>query len=147
MKVLIDSREQKPLIFGCDWERRCLPVGDYGCSFKEDHLHDVIWERKSIGDLYGTLTLGYDRFRRMMLKAAEKKITVIIAIEGTKDKVLKGYEHSARDPKSILVQLETIEKKYGVKSVFFASRISMQNHIADYYYEEYQKWLDKPESS
>ncbi len=141
IKILVDSREQRPLKFGCDWERRCLPVADYGASFSEGHLHSTIFERKSISDLYGSLTQGYDRFRKMFQKAAVLNIKVIIGIEGSKEKVLNGYDHSARDPKSILVQLETIDKKYGVESIFFPSRISMANYIADYYNEEYEKWL------
>ncbi len=141
IKVYVDSREQRPLTFGCDWERKGLPVADYGCSFGENHMHNVLFERKSCNDLYGSLTQGYDRFRRMFQKAAEKGFTVIIAIECSKEKVLKGVSHSAREPESIIKQLETINIKYGVSHIFFPSRISMQNYIVDYYNEEYQKFL------
>ncbi len=147
MQIIVDSREQRPLVFGCDFIVKKLHVGDYGAAFKEGHLHEVVWERKSIADLFGTLTFGYDRFRKEITRAEKAKIRLIIAIEGTKEKVLLGYKHSSRDPVSIIKQLETIEKKYGVKAVFFASRISMQNYIADYYYEEYQRWLDRPEQA
>lgn len=150
MTILVDSREKRPLIFCCDYKKQCLPVADYGASFKEGHFHNVVWERKSIGDLFGTLTFGYDRFRRMICKSQEHNLEVIIAIEGTKEKVLKGYSHSARDPESIIKQLETIEKKYGVKSVFFTSRASMANYIVDFYLKHYEEWKlcpgpEKPE--
>lgn len=141
MKIIVDSREQRPLTFGCDWERKGLPVADYGCSFKDNHLHQVLFERKSVADLYGTLTQGYDRFRRMFQKAESKNFKVIIAIEGSKEKVLAGYKHSARDPESIIKQLETINTKYGVSHIFFPSRIAMQNYIVDYYVIEYEKYL------
>lgn len=141
MKIIVDSREQRPLTFGCDWERKGLPVADYGCSFKDNHLHNVLFERKSCNDLYGSLTQGYERFKRMFLKAADKGLTVIICIEGTKDKVLKGVSHSARDPESIIKQLETIRTKYNVEHIFFPSRIAMQNYIVDYYVIEYEKYL------
>lgn len=140
MIILVDSREKRPLKFSCGQKKECLPVGDYGAAFHEKHLHSTIWERKSIGDLFGTLTFGYDRFRREIQKAADLNITLIIAVEGTREKVLEGYEHSKRDPASILVQLGTIEKKYGVKTDFFHSRANMANYIVDFYLKEYEEW-------
>jgi ERCC4-type nuclease len=134
----VDSREQAPLVFNCNWIRKKLIVGDYGASFGNNHLHSVIWERKSIGDLFGSLTFGYERFRKMFERATKNNIMVVIAIEGSREKVLKGYTHSSRDPESILKQLETIERKYGVASVFFPSRIAMQKHIQAYYEKEFQ---------
>ncbi len=142
MIILVDSREQRPLKFGCDWEKKCLPVGDYGARFSEDYVCSVVFERKSIGDLFGSLTFGYDRFRRMFQKAAVLNIKVVIAIEGTQEKVLEGYKHSRRDPKSILVQLETIKKKYDIESIFFTSRISMAHYIADYYRMQYEQFME-----
>lgn len=142
MKIIIDTREKTKLKFCCDTELICLPVGDYGAQFQEGHMHNVIFERKSIGDLFGTLTFGYERFRRQIQKAATMQISMIIAIEGSKEKVLKGYSHSQRDPESILVQLETIRRKYGIEHIFFPSRISMANYIVDYYLVEYEKFKD-----
>lgn len=144
MHIIVDSREQRPLVFGCDWDRKCLPCGDYGASFKEGHMHSTMFERKSIGDLFGTMTFGYDRFRRLIQKAATLNIKIIIAVEGTKEKVLLGYKHSARDPKSIIVQLETIRNKYGIETIFFPSRIAMQHYIVDYYLVEYEKFISVP---
>lgn len=139
MKIIIDSREQRPLTFGCDWLRKKLHVGDYCASFKDDHLHDTVFERKSIGDLFTTLTFGYDRFRREINRAEIAKTRLIIVVEGTKEKVLKGYDHSARDPESIIKQLETIKSKYGVETIFFGNRVSMANYIHDYFFEEFER--------
>ena len=113
-----------------------MPVGDYGCSFYEGHLHPVIWERKSIGDLYVSLTFQYDRFRKMFRRAEEKGIKVIICIEGTKEKVLEGYDHSARDPQSIIKQLETIRTKYNVDHLFFKTRHQMSAYIEQFFQNE-----------
>lgn len=143
MIIIQDSREKAPLKFACGKIVKCLPCGDYGASFYDGHRHETIWERKSIGDLFGTLTFGYDRFRREIQKAADLKIELIIAVEGSKEKVLKGYQHSQRDPKSILIQLETIEKKYGVKTAFFGNRIGMANYIVDYYLIRYEEWKNE----
>ena len=140
--LLVDSRERAPLIFGCDWERKGLKVGDYCARFSPSYQYPLVFERKSINDLFGSLTQSYDRFRRMLLRAEKLGIRVVIAIEGTKEKVLKGCSHSARDPESILVQLETIKKKYNVEYIFFPSRIAMQHYIVDYYLTRYEEYLE-----
>ena len=137
MVILVDSREQRPLEFGCDFKRKGLKFGDYGCMFSATYQYPVVFERKGIGDLFGSLTYGYDRFRRMFERAAKANYKVIIAIEGTREKVLNGYPHSARDPESVIKQLETINNKYGVAHIFFPSRIAMSHYICNYYYEEY----------
>ena len=74
-----------------------------------------------------------------MFDRAEKAgFKIIIAVEGTKEKVLKGYSHSARDPESIIKQLETIKNKYGVETIFFGNRLSMANYIHDYFFVKYE---------
>ncbi len=141
MRILIDSREQRPLTFGCISERKALKFGDYGCMFSEIYQYPVVFERKSIPDLYGSLTQGYDRLRKCFDKAEKAKFRLIIVVEGTKEKVLKGYDHSARDPETIIKQLETIQRKYAVETLFFGNRVSMANHIHDIFLEEYEKFI------
>tara|TARA_R110000868_G_scaffold111883_1_gene301750 strand:+ start:2326 stop:2760 length:435 start_codon:yes stop_codon:yes gene_type:complete len=141
MIIIVDSREQRPLVFKCEIIKKGLKFGDYGALFSPDYNYPVIFERKNIADLFGTLTQGYDRFRREIDRAEKAKVKLVIAIEGTKEKVLEGYKHSKRDPASIIKQLETIERKYGVTHMFFASRIAMANHIQEFYEQEYRKFI------
>lgn len=143
MWILIDTREQYPLGLVCDVKFKGLKFGDYGCMFSETYQYPVVFERKGIGDLFSSLTQGYDRLRKCFERAKKANFTLIIVIEGTKEKILKGYAHSARDPKSIIKQLETIERKYGVTHMFFPSRISMAHYITDYYTEKYLEWRNK----
>lgn len=140
MIILVDSREQRPLEFKGDWKRKGMKVGDYGCLFSPTYQYPVVFERKGKGDLFGSLTQSYERFKRMFLKAEKLNIKIIIAIEGSKEKILQPYPHSARDPESIIKQLETIERKYGVSHIFFPSRISMSNYIVDYYLKKYEEY-------
>ncbi len=142
MVLLVDSREQRKLVFGCDTKVKALKFGDYGAMFSETHQHPVVFERKSIADLYGTCTFQYDRFRKCFERAEKARFKFIIAVEGTKEKVLLGYKHSSRDPATLIKQLETIERKYGVVTMFFPSRIAMQNYIVDYYQNEYEKFIE-----
>lgn len=139
MKIIIDSRERRPLVFGCDSIVKKLHVGDYGASFSDNHVFTVVFERKSIADLFGTLTFGYDRFRKQINRASKASIIMIIAVEGTKERVLEGYKHSKRDPASIIKQLETIRIKYSVETIFFPGRVSMANYIHDYFYAIYEQ--------
>ncbi len=142
MVILVDSREQRPLEFRCDWKRNKLDFGDYGALFSPDYQYPVVFERKNCADLFGSLTYGYDRLRRCFDRAAKKEYKMIIAIEGTKEKILKGYPHSARDPESVIKQLETIERKYNIPHVFFATRFQMASHIMDYYQKFYEEYKD-----
>ena len=108
--------------------------------FSETYQYPVVFERKNKADLFNSLTGGYDRLRKCFKRAEQAGFKMIICIEGSKDKILKGYEFSARDPESIIKQLETIKNKYNVEHIFFPSRASMANYIVDFYNEEYEKW-------
>lgn len=141
MIILLDTREQRPLKFTCETKRKCLKFGDYGALFSETHQHPVVFERKSIADLYGSLTFGYDRLRKCFDRAEKAKFQLVIAIEGTKEKVLEGYKHSSREPKSIIKQLETIQIKYNVVHKFFKNRQEMSSLIYDFYSWHYKEYL------
>ena len=88
-----------------------LPVGDYGCMVKGEHC-PVIFERKSMGDLFGTMTQGYNRFKKMLAKAKELKVKVILLIEKPYHEVLEGYEHSQFKGESMLKKLATLHVRY-----------------------------------
>lgn len=79
MQVIVDTREQLPLFEG---ERRTLIVGDYTTKklFNKYHI-----ERKSLQDLYGTLTKGNQRFKRALFRAAYHRISIVVYVEGTYD--------------------------------------------------------------
>jgi len=106
MKIIVDNREQRPLDFNCETVKGTLPVGDYGALFFNSSRFSVIFERKSIGDLFGTLSQGYSRFKKEIERARKAGITLVIVIEGTKDEILKGYKHSQRNDCSIVLQLK-----------------------------------------
>jgi len=147
MRILIDSREQKKLTFGCTTEIKCLSFGDYGCQFSENYQYPLVFERKNKADLFGSLTQGYDRLRKCFERAEKANYKLIIAIEGSKNNILKGYSHSARHPESIIKQLETIKRKYNVDHIFFGNRLAMANYIHDVFFVEYEKYLKQIETA
>ena len=101
MRVLIDSREQRPYTF-FTWpevsvEVVALPVGDYSLAGLSDR---VALERKSLDDLAQTLTAGRERFAAECQRGRGLDLFGLV-IEGTVDDVLRGRYQSRANPKSI----------------------------------------------
>jgi ERCC4-type nuclease len=60
--IVVDTREQTPFVFSkMPSERGTLATGDYSLRGLTDW---IVFERKSLGDLCGTLTVGRERFMR-----------------------------------------------------------------------------------
>jgi ERCC4-type nuclease len=137
MKIYIDTREQLPLEFKHEYvdsiEIVKLDVGDYCARFKNGYMPNVRFERKSLGDLYGTLSQGYERFKREILFSQELDTKLIILVECSMSKVLEGYEHSKRDGESIVRQVFTLWAKYNILPVFCKNREEMSRYIIEFY--------------
>ncbi len=79
-KVYVDTREQAPLNFK-DSEIKKLIVGDYQAD--GDFFCNLFVERKSLYDLAGTLTSGYDRFCREVERAAQLGVYLVVITESS----------------------------------------------------------------
>ncbi len=123
--IIRDTREQD----GCGWnfrasancngmERAKLDVGDYAIKGFEDK---IAIERKTIGDLWGTLGTGYDRFIREWERAKNHKLKYLI-IEATLAEVNAGYPFSKLPPENVIAKLISLQVKHNVH-VIFAGRI------------------------
>lgn len=137
MIILQDTREQEPLLlehpFITSIEKIALPVGDYGCRMENGYIVPVIFERKSIGDLFGTLSKGYERFKREIQKAKDLDLTLILIIEGTLTKVSKGFEHSKRDADGLIKQIFMLFVRYNLTPIFAKDRDEMARYIIEFY--------------
>lgn len=150
MQILMDTREQDALTFqmlpGVTVKSECLPTGDYWARHKDGTMDTMIFERKSIGDLWGSFS-DEDRYKRekeKMVRAKDLKLTYCLAIEGTIFDVRKGFSYmkngeeikSKKDGLTQLRQLCTIERKYGIRVMYFPSRTEMafaiQEHFLSY---------------
>jgi len=78
---IIDTREQKPLPLTPALKKK-LEVGDYSTKKLEGIFHI---ERKSLLDLYGTLTASNNRFKYELFRAAYYSIKIEVVVEGTYD--------------------------------------------------------------
>lgn len=110
MKIITDSREQlKYWNVTC----KCLIVGDYTTKVLENKFHI---ERKSLGDLYGTLTKGNNRFKYELFRAAYNRIHIEVYIEGTYDAFINKRFPKGNERKFSKEGLErlvsTFQKKY-----------------------------------
>jgi|SRR6056300_1386157 len=76
-KIIIDTREQKPLNFDVETESLKLDHGDYAISVDSD----LVIERKSLSDFIQTISKGYDRFNRELSGAREIDRKVVILVE------------------------------------------------------------------
>lgn len=130
LELIVDSREQKPL-----WEfikRTKMFVGDYTTNILQHHF---VIERKSPQDLYGTLTKGHRRFRNQILRAQEKKITMVVYVESSRKKFLaKDFPrgHLLKFPSiSLDRMIKTMEKRYQLEFVWCRDRNDMRKKVIE----------------
>lgn len=137
--VLIqDSREQAGLldefkkgVFD-EIVTRGLPYGDYACEI-EGKAVPIVFERKGLGDLFGTLTSGSKRFRRVIQKANKAGCQFVLLVEGTLRDVAGGYEHSSVAGDTIIKTVFSNWVRHGLTPVFCPDRRTMARVIEETY--------------
>ena len=82
--IFTDTREQNPLDFNQSTRTKGMKFGDYRMAGSEIYI-----ERKSVGDAWGTLTGGIDRFEREIIRAKDAGAYLVILIEGPFDSLEK----------------------------------------------------------
>lgn len=129
-----DSREKEPLpfpkeVYDFDEVRTMgLPFGDYSAHLDGKPI-PIVFERKAIGDLYGTLTKGHQRFKREIQRCANAGWQFILIIECPMSEVLKGYKHTRFSGLSCIRQIFTLWLRYDVYPVFCEDREQMSRFI------------------
>lgn len=141
MKLYVDTREQLPLEFEVDGVvteviRTKLPYGDYAAGWEDKngkHIEfmPIFFERKSLGDLYGTLGKGMERFRKELQRANEDGIKLILIVEACLTEVLHGYEHSKMEGDSIIKTMMTLWVKHDVPHILCNDRNDMKRTILE----------------
>lgn len=147
MRIVVDTREQKPLSFKhssiTEVVNKSLNVGDYGAMFSSDDIiYPIVFERKSIADLYGTLSQGYSRFKKEIERSKEQRLQLIIIVEGNLTRILHGMPFSQRTPESIVYQIFTIYARHGVQTVFCKDRDDVAEYITQFYIAHEKEFLD-----
>ncbi|MBG0789656.1 MAG: ERCC4 domain-containing protein [Desulfovibrionaceae bacterium] len=122
MKILIDSREQKPFTFerfDIQTDKTGLPVGDYSVLGFEDR---VAVERKEVNDLISCL-MGKDRerFQRELAKGRSYDSFAVV-VEASLQDIADGRYRSDMKPHSALQSIAAMMTRYRVPFVFAGTR-------------------------
>ena len=114
-RILIDTREQKPLRFSAyPSERATLSVGDYGVAGLSDwSCPRFVVERKSLPDLTQSLTRERDRFLREAERLAQFRFAGLV-VEGYRTAAEAGIYRSAVAPEALLQSVAVLEVRYGI---------------------------------
>lgn len=146
MIIKRDNREKKKLEFNHHSIKSVidgtLNVGDYSAIFNDGYECPIVFERKSLCDLFGTLSKGYPRFKSEIERAKLSGVTLIIIVEGTLRRVFRGEVHSMRTPDSLVQQVFTIERRYGVRTIFCTDREEMSQLITHFFWSCEKEYED-----
>jgi ERCC4-type nuclease len=108
-------------------------------KFMNGTVSKTVFERKSIGDVFGTMTSGYKRFRREIFRAKTSGIVLILIIEGSLSKVARGYKRSRVHPQQIVKTLFSLWVRYGIVPVFAKDRMESAEIIVQYFTAEFRR--------
>ena len=112
-EIIVDTREQKPL-FTKNIIREGLKTGDYSIKGYETK---IAIERKSLGDLFGTLGGGNKRFKKELERSKNLEYFAIIIDGSFRDIRDKNFDNSWRTKmKGYVINkiLFTLHVKYGI---------------------------------
>ncbi|MFH1738996.1 MAG: ERCC4 domain-containing protein [bacterium] len=121
LTIIQDTREQDPLSFSPrvrveeghldihPW-KDSLPAGDYSIKGLED---EIIIERKSLGDLFGSMTQGRERFDRELRQFRRFRFAALV-VESDWPTILAGTYRSKMSVESAIGTLMSYKVKYGV---------------------------------
>jgi DNA excision repair protein ERCC-4 len=114
--IVIDSREQEPLVFT---RLTAIPgtlyAGDYSIRGLEPSF---AVERKSIDDLANCcMGTNRDRFERELCRLRGYRFKRLLVI-GTREDIAAGHYHSRIAPKSVLATLGAFEIRYDLPVVY-----------------------------
>jgi DNA excision repair protein ERCC-4 len=140
--VLVDTREQNPWRFDGRSVRlkpAALRFGDYSVQGMQ---HAVCIERKSVEDLFLTMTKGLERFERELDRAREAGVQFMaVVVEGDLQRVSLGSRWSWASPDRVVAQLYRSCMRRGVAPYFCPGRLEAQRVAWDMLYNF---WSSRP---
>lgn len=129
MTIIVDTREQTPYCWAgiC---RETLNVGDYTTRRLKGKFHI---ERKSLQDLYGTVTKGNARFKAELFRAAWHRIAICIYVEGSREDFINKRFPQGDERKFSSAGLDklikTFETKYHLQFHWCRNRADAQKQV------------------
>ncbi len=103
--IYVDTREQDPLVFNhAEIQIATLPFGDYYSTLE----NNIFIERKSLNDLIGTLSRGFERFQKEILRTREQNCYLVVLVEEEFNNVMSFNLLSLKFKKGARIQPEFI---------------------------------------
>ena len=122
--ILIDTREKNPIQFeSIKTEKATLKSGDYSLK---GLVSDVVIERKSLQDLFGSFLSG--SLEKQFSKMKNKKIKALL-IEGKIATIILGDPFTKADGRAVLKNVLELCFKYNVIPLFSEDRMSSQELV------------------
>lgn len=133
--ILQDSRETRPIQFSRDEvirniQRTKLEYGDYRAILCDGKPSKIVFERKSVADLWTTMTKGHNRFLAELERAKAERAKLVLIIEAPFSSILVGYDQSKYPGTAMVKKLWTLFYSYDLPFIFCQSRQDMSNYIA-----------------
>ena len=130
LEIMIDTREQKPLVFNNSQELK-LDFGDYTVA-GEDYNYTYI-DRKAEQDFKGTMSGGFERFKRELDRVKQFESYLFIVVESDLNKIYKNNMFGPHKSNLKFVyhnmRLLTHEYKGYCQFVFAGNRTNSQSII------------------
>lgn len=140
MRVIIDNREQRPVLFDKEgspdfpdlkvtWGT--LKTGDYSIQGMANPScqHSICIERKSLSDLFGSTGMGRERFKQEYERMAEFDYAELVVEADLRAVFLTPPPLSQMLPKSVYRTILAFSQRYGVNSWFCPNRQFAEQHI------------------
>jgi len=118
MKIITDSREQKPYSFETETVTGTLATGDYSVCGLENH---VSIERKELNDLIGCLSQGRERFERELFRGKSLDYFCLV-VESSLQDIAEHRYRSKMLPRAVLQSLMTFSIRYKMPIWFCGNR-------------------------
>jgi len=143
--LVCDTREQQPYQFArftskyIDFaiQHAALDCGDYAAYLypEASAAETAAVERKSLTDLFGSLTTGRERFERELEKLTAYGFRALV-VEGDLRSIARGLPESRANPTSIIASLVAFSERFDVHIIFAGDR----RHAQAYTWRLLERW-------
>ena len=138
MKIVVDTREQRPYEFKSQTIKGTLVTGDYSLLGAENL---IAIERKTLPDLISCLCGGRERFERELFRGRALDYFAIV-IECSLTDIVSGDYRSKMPPKSAIQSLLAFSVRYRLP-VFFVENRDYGSRVVESLLLKYARELEK----
>ena len=138
MKILTDTREQRPYEFETSSEVGTVPVGDYSICSLENY---IAIERKELNDLIGCLTQNRERFERELYRGRALDYFVLVGEFSLSDIIEHRYR-SEMLPRAAIQSLLAFSIRYRLP-IFFCENRQYGQKITESLLCKYAREIEK----